>query len=238
MKRNARINRKVVLFLLYFVTALFTCLFILMELQHSPEHTWNPVNDQLEEWLQDPEKLDPNRYKVDINQAQVKDFESLPGIGSSKALAIVAYRESLDSGFTTLEELMLVKGIGEKTFENIRSMITVNGQLKHHMKAGCESVQAIKIRTLQSDSEWITAANELVPVVCYQLASAGELIEEEKVLPDYELKLVYSSDDDSHSLYCNQDWNACRWEGIQEGPKFGLNWQLRQEIAFLIDNSD
>lgn len=49
---------------------------------------------------------------VSLNNGTLSDFESLSGIGSAKAEAIIAYREE-HGGFTSIEEIMEVKGIGD-----------------------------------------------------------------------------------------------------------------------------
>lgn len=62
--------------------------------------------------------------KVDINAASVQELSSvLPGIGDTLAQRIVEYREQ-NGPFRSAEELMEVPGIGEKTFEAIRDLIT------------------------------------------------------------------------------------------------------------------
>ncbi len=62
--------------------------------------------------------------KVNLNTASVTELETLPGIGPSKSSAIIQYREE-NKGFKTIEDLMEVSGIGEKTFEKLRELITV-----------------------------------------------------------------------------------------------------------------
>lgn len=62
--------------------------------------------------------------KVNINTAQVAELEALPGIGQSKAEAIVKYREE-NGNFKTAEDLKKVKGIGDKMFEKISAEIEV-----------------------------------------------------------------------------------------------------------------
>ncbi len=65
-----------------------------------------------------------NDGKIRINQATQTELEQLPGIGATKALAIIQYRE--DNGpFKTAEELQNVSGIGAKTFEQIKEFIIV-----------------------------------------------------------------------------------------------------------------
>lgn len=62
--------------------------------------------------------------KININKATSDELQNLPGIGPSKAEAIIAYRE--DSGlFQTIDDLKLVTGIGDKTFEKLKDQIIV-----------------------------------------------------------------------------------------------------------------
>ena len=60
---------------------------------------------------------------VNINTADMDELTSLPGIGSSKANAIVNYRSEHGS-FTTVDELTNVQGIGSNVLEKIRIFIT------------------------------------------------------------------------------------------------------------------
>lgn len=61
--------------------------------------------------------------KININTANAEQLMELNGIGEVKANAIIQYRTDY-GGFTSLEEIMNVKGIGEKTFEKIKDYIT------------------------------------------------------------------------------------------------------------------
>lgn len=62
---------------------------------------------------------------TDINVADVAQLsENLKGIGPAKARAIVEFRAA-HGPFTTVDELLEVKGIGPKTLENIRGYISV-----------------------------------------------------------------------------------------------------------------
>lgn len=60
---------------------------------------------------------------ININAATETELMELPGIGPSKAAAILAYREEAGK-FKTAEELMEVSGIGDKTFEQLKDLIT------------------------------------------------------------------------------------------------------------------
>jgi len=60
---------------------------------------------------------------ININTAPVEVLVELDGIGETLAQRIVTYRE--DNPFESIEEIMEVKGIGQKTFEGIKARITV-----------------------------------------------------------------------------------------------------------------
>jgi competence protein ComEA len=63
---------------------------------------------------------------ININTANAELLaDVLNGVGSAKAEAIVAYRDT-NGNFSSIEGLALVKGIGAATVERNRSMITVN----------------------------------------------------------------------------------------------------------------
>ena len=61
---------------------------------------------------------------VNLNSATVPQLEALPGIGKATAERIVEYREK-NGGFKKIEELMNVRGIGEKSFLTLKPLITV-----------------------------------------------------------------------------------------------------------------
>ncbi|WP_328752300.1 helix-hairpin-helix domain-containing protein [Facklamia lactis] len=62
---------------------------------------------------------------VNINRADQTELETLPNIGPKKASDIIAYRQEQGS-FKSVEELQEVSGIGPKTFETLKSLITVD----------------------------------------------------------------------------------------------------------------
>ncbi len=61
---------------------------------------------------------------IDINMADAAALQTLPGIGETKAAAIIAHREA-NGPFATVDDLQNVKGIGEKTLEKLKEQITV-----------------------------------------------------------------------------------------------------------------
>ncbi|MDS0528385.1 helix-hairpin-helix domain-containing protein [Clostridium sp. SHJSY1] len=61
---------------------------------------------------------------IDINTADEKKLDTLPGIGLAKAKEIISYREE-NGEFKSIEDLKNVKGIGDSLFEKIKDKIAV-----------------------------------------------------------------------------------------------------------------
>lgn len=61
---------------------------------------------------------------VNLNTATAAELMTLPGIGETRAMAILAYREE-KGGFSSIEEIMQVNGIKQGSFEKLREYITV-----------------------------------------------------------------------------------------------------------------
>lgn len=64
--------------------------------------------------------------RVDVNSASAAELASLPGIGDSKAAAIIAEREK--KPFASVEDLERVRGIGARTVEDLRGKVTVGSR--------------------------------------------------------------------------------------------------------------
>lgn len=62
------------------------------------------------------------KEKININKAGADLLSTIPGIGEKRAEDIIAYREE-NGGFDTIEDIMKIRGIGVKTFENIKNYI-------------------------------------------------------------------------------------------------------------------
>jgi len=61
---------------------------------------------------------------LNLNSASVAQLEALPGIGRATAERIVEYRQK-NGGFKKAEDLMNVRGIGEKNFLKLKPLVTV-----------------------------------------------------------------------------------------------------------------
>jgi competence protein ComEA len=74
--------------------------------------------------------------KVNVNSADASQLALLPRVGPSVAQRIIDYRKQ-NGPFKKVEDLMLVRGIGEKTFLLIKPYVAISGEttLKEKVKA-------------------------------------------------------------------------------------------------------
>jgi competence protein ComEA len=61
---------------------------------------------------------------VDLNRADAAALDALPGIGPATAAAIIEHRERI-GGFTSVDQLLDVRGIGEAKLDQLRPLVTV-----------------------------------------------------------------------------------------------------------------
>lgn len=85
--------------------------------------------DKLNQDLRGFDLANPNQVTetslVNINAADLSQLQTLPGIGPAKAQAIIDYR--LEHGsFQSLEAIQEVSGIGAKTFEKLKDLISLD----------------------------------------------------------------------------------------------------------------
>jgi len=66
---------------------------------------------------------------VNVNTASASDFEALPGIGPKMAARIIEYRQK-NGPFKKVEELMNVRGLGEKNFLKLKAQLTIGAPSK------------------------------------------------------------------------------------------------------------
>ena len=100
---------------------------LIMSLGLSVLLSWTPFSWATEaiEKTQETQETQETQQTLDINTATVQEIASvLTGVGPVKAEAIVALRKAL-GGFTDIEQLLEVKGIGSATIERIRELIVI-----------------------------------------------------------------------------------------------------------------
>jgi competence protein ComEA len=61
---------------------------------------------------------------VDLNTATAEQLDTLPGVGPSTAAAIIAHRDQ-NGPFTSVDQLLDVRGIGEAKLEQLRDLVSV-----------------------------------------------------------------------------------------------------------------
>jgi competence protein ComEA len=86
---------------------------------------------------------------VNINTATEQELDSLPGVGPVKAKAIVEYRKA-NGNFKSVDDLKNVKGIGDKTFADLKSQIAVSGATTVPAKA--EKKETVKEEAKEAKS--------------------------------------------------------------------------------------
>lgn len=89
-----------------------------------------------------PAVAEETKGAVNINAAGAEELALLPRVGETVAQRIIEFREE-NGGFQAIEDLMLVKGIGEKTFALIEPHVTLKG----------ETTLAEKVRVPRSTDE-------------------------------------------------------------------------------------
>ena len=81
-----------------------------------------PVSAEVTDEIENVEQPDEEN-KININTATKSELMFLDGIGEKKAESIIAYREK--TPFSKIEDIMNVKGIGQKTYEKNKDFICV-----------------------------------------------------------------------------------------------------------------
>ena len=82
------------------------------------------VMARAEEPVQQSSSQPPAAAALNLNTATQAELEKLPGVGAATAKQIIEYRQK-NNGFKKVEELMNIKGIGEKSFLKLKPLVVV-----------------------------------------------------------------------------------------------------------------
>lgn len=82
------------------------------------------TENEIELTAPSPQSVSSNKGKININTAMLEELINLPGVGDSKANAIIDFREKYGP-FETIDELLYVPGFGEALVLSIKEYIIV-----------------------------------------------------------------------------------------------------------------
>ena len=81
-------------------------------------------NNQANNSSNNATQSDSQGSKININTADLKQLDDIPGVGEATANKILSYRDE-NGEFKSIEEIKNVNGIGDKKFENMKDLICV-----------------------------------------------------------------------------------------------------------------
>ena len=92
--------------------------------------------------------------RVNVNTADASQLALLPRVGPSVAQKIIDFRKE-NGPFKSAEDLMLVQGIGEKTYQLLKPYVAVSGEttLKEKVKASKASPPPAKAKEKEKEKE-------------------------------------------------------------------------------------
>ena len=107
------------------ITAVFFCILTGVFIGRNLTRSYIPVDHAIHSQAgESTGSKESNDGKIDINTATEQQLMLLPGIGETTAKRIIEYRTE-HNGFSTIEDIMHVSGIGEKKFEQMKPYIKV-----------------------------------------------------------------------------------------------------------------
>ncbi len=90
---------------------------------HASDSTFADLSSKVQADASSEERLSPS--KVNLNEASKEQLLALPGIGDVVAERILQYKKERGS-FTSVEELLKIKGISKKKLEQIKNFLTID----------------------------------------------------------------------------------------------------------------
>jgi len=85
---------------------------------------WAQVQQQQQKGVAQEKAQAPADKKININKASKDELAKLPDIGPKTAEEIIQYREK-NGPFKKIDDIKKVQGIGDKKFEKIKDLITI-----------------------------------------------------------------------------------------------------------------
>jgi competence protein ComEA len=133
-----------------------------------------PDENAITAYIPDGEQQTPNAetvYLININTAGIDELMTLNGIGSVTAQAIIDHRTA-HGGFTSVEQLLDVKGIGPAKFEAISEFVTVDGLQKESERT--ERTESTKINLNRATKDELMSFDGIGEVLAERIIAYRE----------------------------------------------------------------
>ncbi|MGR3218606.1 MAG: ComEA family DNA-binding protein [Candidatus Anammoxibacter sp.] len=104
-----------------FVVVIFFLIVLItgIGLKYSKDNHWNLVPAEVVATIQAK-----SNYRIDINKADRHELMLLPGIGKTRAKAIIEYRSKYGF-FHSVDELLNINGVGKSTLNSVRNIVVI-----------------------------------------------------------------------------------------------------------------